>query len=186
MTRTIATAAALAALMVPATAAAKPSKADKQEARSECQAERGTTDATREAFAVRYDNWGDCVRQRARAARAERRDARENAAQACREERGTTAESRQAFKDQYGENANKKHAFGKCVSEKARAARDEEDAEDSQQIEERQNAAEQCDAERGETPDSRQAFRDQYGTNANKKNAFGKCVSEKARTGGDD
>jgi hypothetical protein len=42
---------ALALLAVPATTAvAKPSKADKREAQRECRDERGTTDATREAF----------------------------------------------------------------------------------------------------------------------------------------
>ena len=41
----------------------------------------------------------------------------------------------------------------------------------------------ECDAERGDTQQSRKAFEDEYGTNASKKNAFGKCVSQKA---GDD
>ena len=65
----------LAALAAPAGAvAAKPSKADKRQAQQECRAERGTTDATREAF-----------------------------------------------RQKYGTNANKKNAFGKCVSQKAKA-----------------------------------------------------------------
>src|SRR3954447_23278593 len=38
--------------------------------------------------------------------------------------------------------------------------------------------AQQCRAERAKDP---QAFKDKYGTNKNKSNAFGKCVSQKAR-----
>ena len=45
----------------------------------------------------------------------------------------------------------------------------------------KQHAQQECRAERGTTDASRQAFRDKYGTNANKKNAFGKCVSQKTR-----
>ncbi len=40
-----------------------------------------------------------------------------------------------------------------------------------------QNAAKKCKAERGTTPASIEAFKLKYGTNANKANAFGKCVS---------
>jgi len=173
---------ALAVLAIPAgTAVAKPSKADKREAQKECRAERGTTDATREAFNAKYRNFGDCVSQNAREAKAERTAAKKNASQECREERGDTAESREAFKAKYGTNANKSNAFGKCVSQKAKAKRAEQDAEDAEEAAERKNAAEECDAERGETQESRKAFEDKYGTNANKRNAFGKCVSQKAK-----
>ena len=157
--------AALAILAVPAaTAAAKPSKADKQEAQRECRAERGTTDATREAFKPKYRNFGDCVSQKAREAKAERKEARTNASRECREERGDTEASREAFRAKYGTNENSER-FGKCVSQKAKAQRAEQDAEDAEEAEERKNAAEECDAERGETPESRKAFADKYGTN---------------------
>ena len=43
------------------------------------------------------------------------------------------------------------------------------------------NASKECKAERGTTDDTRQLFADKYGTNANKSNAFGKCVSQKAK-----
>jgi hypothetical protein len=172
----------LVLLAVPAgTAVAKPSQADKREAQKECRAERGTTDATREAFSAKYRNFGACVSQKARAAKAERAEARRNASRDCREERGDTAESREAFAQKYGTNANKRNAFGKCVSQKAKAERAEEDAEDAEDAAERTNAAEECDAERGDTPQTRKAFEDKYGTNANKRNAFGKCVSQNAK-----
>jgi hypothetical protein len=173
---------ALAVLAVPATAAAaKPSKADKREAQKECRAERGDTEATREAFKAKYRNFGDCVSEKAREAKAERKQAKTNAARECREERGDTEASREAFRAKYGTNANKRNAFGKCVSQKAKAERAEEDAEDAEEAEERTNAAEACDAERGDTQESRKAFEDKYGTNGNKRNAFGKCVSQKAK-----
>ena len=44
------------------------------------------------------------------------------------------------------------------------------------------NAAKECRAERGDTDATREAFREQYGTNKNGKNAFGKCVSQTARS----
>ena len=44
------------------------------------------------------------------------------------------------------------------------------------------NAAKKCKAER--TKLGVQAFRDEYGTNANKANAFGKCVSTLAKAHG--
>ena len=43
------------------------------------------------------------------------------------------------------------------------------------------NAARQCKAERGVTAESTNAFRIKYGTNANGRNAFGRCVSIRAR-----
>ena len=45
----------------------------------------------------------------------------------------------------------------------------------------RQNAAQECREERGTTETSRAAFRDFYGTNENGRNAFGKCVSRRAK-----
>ena len=109
------------------TAAAEPSKADKAEAQKECRAEQGTTDATHEAFKAKHGNFGKCVSEKAREAKAERNQARRNAARECREERGDTEASREAFRNKYGTNANKKNAFGKCVSQKAKAKRAEQE-----------------------------------------------------------
>jgi hypothetical protein len=100
-----------------------------------------------------------------------------NAAKACKAERGTTTDSIANFKKKYGTNANKANAFGKCVSAKAKKAGDDEDEADDKKAEE--NAAKKCKAER-ETLGV-QAFKNKYGTNANKANAFGKCVSKLAK-----
>jgi hypothetical protein len=160
--RLIIIAGALVMLAVPATTAvAKPSQADKREAQRECRDERGTTEATREAFKAKYRNFGDCVSGKAREAKAERKAARKSAVRECRED------------------GLKGREFGKCVSQKARAKRAEQDEEDAEEAEERKNAAQECDAERGDTQETRKAFEEKYGTNHNKRNAFGKCVSRK-------
>ncbi len=102
--------------------------------------------------------------------------AEQNAAKACKAERAQMGA--QAFAAKYGTNANKANAFGKCVSGKVTKA--EAEAEASEQA--RENAAKQCKAER--TALGVEAFKNKYGTNANKANAFGKCVSKHAKERG--
>jgi hypothetical protein len=96
----------------------------------ECRAERGTTDESREAFKPKYRNFGKCVSERAREAKAERKKAKRHAARECREERGDTEASREAFREKYGTNENGRNAFGKCVSQKAKAKQREQDEQD--------------------------------------------------------
>lgn len=167
--RRIMLAAAVGALALPAAARATdtPTPADERNAAQECRFERGTTAATREAFAARYRTFGKCVSAKARDEAAERKAARSNASKAC-----------QAEKERRG------NAFGKCVSAAAKAAVKKADEQDRDAAADRKNAAKQCAAERGTTAESRKAFADKYGTNANHKNAFGKCVSQLAKTQG--
>ena len=68
--------------------------------------------------------------------------------------------------------------MGQCVAKMKQAS----GAEKSATL----NAAKQCKADRGTTEASREAFRQKYGSNANKANAFGKCVSAKAKSTGED
>jgi hypothetical protein len=170
-------------LVLPAVSVAKPTpdRGDKRAAAKECKTLRGQTDATREAFRTEFRTFGACVKAHAADEAKEEQSAHTNAARECREERGTTDETRAAFNEKYGTNANNKNAFGKCVSQTAKAKEKAADAEDQQEATEFKNAAKTCDDERGDTDESRQAFADKYGTNANKKNAFGKCVSQTAR-----
>jgi hypothetical protein len=170
-------------LVVPAVSVATPSpdRADKRAAKSECNMFRGHSGITREAFLTKYESFKACVQARARDEAREEQSAHSNAARECREERGTTPEQRQDFNEKYGTNANDRNAFGKCVSTIAKAKEHEADAEDQQQATEFKNAAKECDDERGDTEQSRSDFAEKYGTNANNKNAFGKCVSQKAR-----
>ena len=102
-----------------------------------------------------------------------------NAAQECRAERGTTPATREAFRVKYGTNRNGKNAFGKCVSQKAKAAKQKADEADAAKIKARKSAAKDCAAERKTL--GREAFAAKYGTNKNKRNAFGKCVSKAAK-----
>ena len=60
--------------------------------------------------------------------------------------------------------------FGRCVVQFAREERQN-----------RRNAAQECREERGDTEATQTAFAQKYGTNENKSNAFGKCVSGKVR-----
>jgi hypothetical protein len=166
--------ATLAALLAPLTsvASAKVSKADRQEAKKECRALRGDDAATREAFKAKWHSFGHCVKAKAGEAKAERKKAKRNAAKECKAERTADAA---AFAAKY-------RNLGKCVSERAKAKREEQDEDDAAEAEETTNAAKECDAER--SADSK-AFADKYGTNHNKKNAFGKCVSQKAHEDGE-
>jgi hypothetical protein len=105
-----------------------------------------------------------------------------NAAQQCKAEQAdpnfATNHGGMTFDQFYGTNANDRNSFGKCVSSKVRSS-------EAQQDENTQNAAQQCRAERGDpgfaTAHGGKSFTDFYGTNKNKKNAFGKCVSQKAK-----
>jgi ABC-type microcin C transport system permease subunit YejB len=101
------------------------------------------------------------------------------AAKACKAERGTTAQSIEAFKNKYGTNKNKANAFGKCVSGKSKSKSKDEKVDDDK---DENSAAKACKAERGTTAQSIEAFKNKYGTNKNKANAFGKCVSGKSKS----
>ncbi len=108
--------------------------------------------------------------------------AEKNAAKICKAERGTTAQSIAAFKEKYGTNKNKANALGKCVSGLAKKL--EAQAAEEAETQAEKNAAKVCKAERGTTAQSIDAFKEKYGTNKNKANALGKCVSKlsKAKT----
>jgi hypothetical protein len=177
----------LGALALPA--AAHAGTTDRENAAQECRFERGTTAATREAFALKYGSndsktnaFGKCVSKAASEEGLQQAKAKTGAPQACRTEQGTTAESKAAFAQKYGTNGKGKNAFGKCVSTKARELKQQADDQDRRDAIVRKSAAKQCDEERGTTAASRTAFTAKYGTNGNGKNAFGKCVSKVAKT----
>ena len=75
MRKTLIIAGVVASLAAPATATAgdEPTGRDRANAARECRFERGTTPATREAFAARYKNFGKCVSTRARDEARERK-----------------------------------------------------------------------------------------------------------------
>ena len=91
-----------------------------------------------------------------------------NAAKYCKELRDASGSN---FASMFG---TKRNAYGKCVSQTARQ-RANEDADQAKAA--KTNAAKACKAERAA---GREAFEQQYGTGKGK-NAFGKCVSQKAK-----
>jgi hypothetical protein len=172
------------ALAVPATALAdQPTSTDKSNAAKECKALRkamgevnfaktyGTNKNGRNAF-------GKCVSKKAREEATERADALKNAAKQCKSEQAdanfAATHGGKTFDQFYGTNKNGKNAYGKCVSTKAKANKQQADAQDQAVV----NAAKTC---RGEQKLDPAAFKTKYGTNANKSNAFGKCVSKTAK-----
>lgn len=91
----------------------------------------------------------------------------------CTTLRGSTDATREAFLTKF-------RNFGACINKRA-----VEEAVEEQNA--HTNAAKQCKTERGTTTESRQAFAEAYppngkpGTNGFGRNAFGKCVSKKAK-----
>ena len=97
-----------------------------------------------------------------------------NAAKTCKAERESIG--LEAFKAKYGTNPNKANAFGKCVSGKSKAAKGDADDDEADERAAEENAAKKCKAERESIGAA--AFMAKHGTNKNKANAFGKCVSK--------
>jgi hypothetical protein len=164
-------------LLIPTSAMAKPDKSKRDAARAQCVTERGKSKATREAFRLNYDGFADCVGKKAADEEAENDEAARNAAQECKAERAANPDT---FKTTYGTNKNGKNAYGKCVSGKASEKKAAMDAADAQEVAETKNAAKACAAERAA---DEAAFKEEYGTNRNGRNAFGKCVSRRVRGG---
>jgi hypothetical protein len=125
----------------------------------------GTNDSLGNAFA-------NCVSLKLGVSNAETQQEHVNPARFCRAQRDGMGE--QAFADLYGKNGNKRNAFGKCVSKAARSMH-----------ENFVNASQQCRAEQADPTFAAghggKTFTQHYGTNANGSNAFGMCVSTKAK-----
>jgi hypothetical protein len=143
-------------------------------AKAQCRTER--SEMGRTAFAQLYGTnknrrnaFGKCVSKRSKATDNAAADAKVNASQACKAEK---AADPAAFAAKYGTGKNGANAHGKCVSQQSKAKTAETvDAQVAADV----SAAKACKAERKADP---QAFADKYGTNHNKRNAFGKCVSK--------
>jgi hypothetical protein len=103
---------------------------------------------------------------------------RENAARACRALR--TSMTPEIFRQTYGTvQSKRRNAFGRCVSQWARA-------EHQNRISAREAcSAEQADANFAAAHDGK-TFAEFYGTGPNHRNAFGKCVSSKAKASSDE
>ena len=171
------------ALVLPATAAAKPPAEQEQQqaAHAQCKADRGKSNATREAFEAKYHSMSRCVRKRTAEEAAEDAAAQKNASKECKAEASDpnfeATHRGKSFAEHYGANGNGKNAHGKCVSAKAKELKADMDEADAEEAEDFKNAAKACAAERRSL--GTEKFADKYGTNPNNRNAFGKCVSKR-------
>ena len=176
MSKTLSTALAVAALAVPAIAIAddQPSEQNKENAQQYCRdlREASGKDNFRSMFGGGKNAFGKCVSQNAKKDQQQEETAHMNAAKECKAERDELGKD--AFQDKYATNKQHDNGYGKCVSQHAKANKAEEDQTDENDV----KAAKQCKAEKQEIGSD--AFKDKYGTNENKKNAFGKCVSKKS------
>ncbi len=169
MRKTFVTLVAGACLAVPAGAVADDAVNATPNASQSCKKLRETLGET--TFKATYGTnesksnaFGKCVSKMSKAVQQDQSSAN----QKCKEDQTADAA---AFAAKYGTNNNGKNAYGKCVSSQSDEANDERtDAIVS--------AAKQCKTERKADP---AAFKAKYGTNKNKSNAFGKCVSTKAK-----
>jgi len=178
-------AASLVALIVPAASLGSgPTGQDRENGARACKALRAllTPDIFRQTYGTVQSNrrnaMGRCVSQWTHAAH----QARISARSACSAEQAdpnfAAGHGGMTFDEFYGTNRNDRNAFGKCVSGKAQASQEQQQAN-------LENAARQCRTERGDTDFAAnhggKSFSEYYGTNRNKKNAFGKCVSQKEK-----
>lgn len=164
----IAGAALIAMLAAPATAVAKPSAADRKEARKECRAAldaAGSRSALGDILGVSKGRaFKVCVRQQAADAKSERRQSRRQAVIDCKRERAMSDDEfraehgGQTFDERYGQ---KGRGIGKCVSKQRRANEREADREDAAQTEAMRAAVKRC--------------KDDPATSSGR--AFGRCVA---------
>jgi hypothetical protein len=166
---------AVAAILPVAALANNATSADKANGARTCQALKLSLGAT---FAATYGTnadksnaFGKCVSAWTRAEHQNRHEA-EAACKAEQADAGfAAAHDGKTFAQFYGTGKSGANALNRCIQAK-RAA---ESAEDKAAV---VNAARKCKAERKTL--GLEAFKAQYGTNADKSNAFGKCVSKLA------
>jgi hypothetical protein len=118
------------------------------------------------------DAFGRCVSTVAKANRQAEQQGRLNPARTCRALR--TQLTVLVFNKTYGKNATSRNAFGKCVSQTAKA-----------QAQNEVSASSTCKTAQSDpnfaSTHGGQTFDQTYGTNADQSNAFGMCVSSTAK-----
>ena len=167
---------AVAAMLPVAAYADEISPSDKANGARSCQALKeslgeATFKSTYGTNADKSNAMGKCVSKWSQAEHQNRHEA----TAACKAEQAdanfAASHDGKTFAQFYGTGKNGANAMNRCISSK-RAA---ESAADKQAV---VNAARACKAERKALGTS--AFAAKYGTNADKSNAFGKCVSKLA------
>jgi hypothetical protein len=125
----------------------------------------GTNKNKRNAF-------GKCVSKMASQDRADNSSAQSSAEQQCRSQLQSMGQD--AFDKKYGTNKNGRNGFGKCVSQNAKQLAS---SMEQKQVQAQDTAAAACRSAKSSDPTT---FSSSYGTG---RNAFGKCVSQKASQG---
>jgi hypothetical protein len=119
-----------------------------------------------------HDAFARCLSTVAKANRLAEQQGRMNPARTCRALRTQLTAS--VFNQTYGKNAHDRNAFGKCVSATARA-----------QAHNEVTASSTCKADQSDpsfaATHGGKTFEQTYGTNADRSNAFGMCVSNTAK-----
>jgi hypothetical protein len=166
---------AVAVLVAPAALAAEPSAAPTPT--QACKALRTTMGAQ---FASAYKTLGACISEKSQQAAVNV----QNAAKQCKAEMAMTesafaaAHGGKTFAQQYGVNVNSKNAYGKCVSTRVNAAA-------QQQLTAEITASKQCKTMMADaafaTAHGGKTFKEFFGTGAQKRNAFGRCVAQLAK-----
>jgi isopentenyl phosphate kinase len=131
-------------------------------------------------FASAYKTLGACIAQKSQQAAINA----QNAAKQCKAELALTASAFAAvhggktFAQQYGVNVNSKNAYGKCVSTRVNAAA-------QQQLTAEISASKQCKTMMADaafaTAHGGKSFKEFFGSGAQKRNAFGRCVAQLAK-----
>jgi hypothetical protein len=125
------------------------------------------------AFAAAYSTFGGCVSKLAPVDQGNQSTAQASCSAQEADANFAASHDGKTFDQFYGTGAKGKNAFGNCVSASARASTNAE-------VSATPNPARTCAAAR--TAMGVAAFKNLYGTNANKSNAFGKCVSKTAKS----
>ena len=170
----------LAALVVPAASLGSgPTGQDRENGARACRALRASLgeDIFRQTYGTaqsqRRNAFGRCVSQWAHNEHQNRTSARSACSTEQADPNFAANHNGLSFDDFYGTGPKHRNALGNCVSSKAKTAL-------QQQQSATHNAARSCKAERVDLGGP--AFRAKYGKNANDRNAFGKCVSQLAKS----
>jgi hypothetical protein len=167
---------AVAAVLPVAAYADEVSPSDKANGARSCQALKASLgDATfKSTYGTNADKsnaMGKCVSKWTQAEHQNRHEAIAACKAAQADANFAASHDGKSFAQFYGSGKNGANALSRCIQ----AARAAESSADKAAV---VNAARSCKAERKSTGDA--AFRAKYGTNADKSNAFGRCVSKLA------
>lgn len=167
MTRKLLFCICVALVAVPASMA---SGAGQSSAQAQCLKLRASMGA--QAFAAAYPSFGACVSKLAPVDQGNTAAAQATCQAQQADPNFAASHGGKTFDQFYGTGPQGKNAFGRCVSAAAQANAAAEQAATP-------NPARTCRAAR--TAMGTAAFTQLYGTNTNKSNAFGKCVSKTAQ-----